>query len=127
MFAVRRESAVKPAIEAKLFGTRISRTSWPALKSEKSSWFFVSSAKIVTRSASTRSRTRSLMSTRISGMPRGGVDGVGDLDELPAVGELALGRLGHGHVPRLLGAGPPDDVSRGARAVGGYARSAGSA
>ena len=68
MFAVLRESAVKPAIEAKLLGTRISRTSCPALKSEKSSWFFVSRAKIVTRSASTRSSIRSLRSTRISWM-----------------------------------------------------------
>ena len=59
---------MKPAIEAKVLGTRISRTSWPALKSEKSSWFFVSRAKIVTRSADTRSSISSLRSTRISWM-----------------------------------------------------------
>ncbi len=68
MLAVRRESAVKPAIEAKVLGTRISRTSWPALNSEKSSWFLVSRAKIVTRSADTRSSISSLMSTRMSWM-----------------------------------------------------------
>ena len=65
MLAVLRESAVKPAIEPKLFGTRISRTSWPALNSENSSWFFMSSAKIVTRSAATRSTISSRRSTRI--------------------------------------------------------------
>ena len=56
---------MKPAIEPKLFGTRISRTSWPALNSENSSWFFMSSAKIVTRSAATRSTISSHRSTRI--------------------------------------------------------------
>jgi len=65
MLALLRESAVKPAIEPKLFGTRISRTSWPALNSENSSWFLVSSAKIVTRSAETRSTISSRRSTRI--------------------------------------------------------------
>ncbi len=69
MLAVLRERAVKPAIEAKVLGTRISRTSCPALKSEKSSWFLVSRAKMVTRSADTRSSISSLRSTRISGMP----------------------------------------------------------
>ena len=44
MLAVLRESAVKPAIDPKVLGTRISLTSWPALKSENSSWFFVSRA-----------------------------------------------------------------------------------
>ena len=68
MFAVLRERAVKPAIEAKVLGTRISLTSWPALKSENSSWFFVSRAKIVTRSAATRSSISSLRSTRMSWM-----------------------------------------------------------
>ena len=68
MFAVLRESAVKPAIEPNVFGTRISLTSWPALNSENSSWFLVSSAKIVTRCASTRSSILSLISTRISWM-----------------------------------------------------------
>ncbi len=65
MLALLRESAVKPAIEPKFFATRISRTSWPALKSENSSWFLVSSAKIVTRSAETRSTISSRRSTRI--------------------------------------------------------------
>jgi hypothetical protein len=63
-----RERAVKPAMEPKVLGTRISLTSWPALNIENSSWFLVSRAKIVTRSASTRSRTLSLMSTRMSWM-----------------------------------------------------------
>src|SRR5262249_1728995 len=66
MLTVLRERATKPAIEAKVLGTRISFTSWPVFMSEKSSWFRVSSAKIVQRSASTRSRILSLMSTRIS-------------------------------------------------------------
>ena len=69
MFAVLRESAVKPAMDAKLLGTRISRTSCPALNSENSSWLRVSRAYSVTRSASTRSSIGSLRSTRISGMP----------------------------------------------------------
>jgi hypothetical protein len=69
MFAVFRESAVKPAIEAKVLGTRISLTSWPALKREKSCWFLVSRAKMVTRSADTSSSISSFRSTRISGMP----------------------------------------------------------
>ena len=68
MFVVLRESAVKPAMEAKVLGTRISLTSWPALMREKSSWFLVSRAKIVTRSASTRSAILSLRSTRMSWM-----------------------------------------------------------
>ena len=69
MLTVLRERAVKPAIDAKVFGTRISLTSWPALKSEKSSWFFVSRAKMVTRSAETSSSISSFRLTRISGMP----------------------------------------------------------
>jgi hypothetical protein len=40
----------------------------PRLEEEKSSWFFVSRAKIVTRSAETRSSISSLMSTRMSWM-----------------------------------------------------------
>src|SRR5687768_16193245 len=55
-------------MDPKVLGTRISLTSWPALNSEKSSWFRVSRAKMVTRSASTRSSTLSLMSTRMSWM-----------------------------------------------------------
>ena len=66
MAAVLRESAVNPAIEAKVLATRISRTSCPTLKREKSSWFFVSRAKTVTRSAETRSSISSLMSFRTS-------------------------------------------------------------
>jgi hypothetical protein len=68
MFAVLRDSAVNPAIEPKVLGTRISFTSVPAFTRENSSWFFVSRAKIVTRSASTRSSILSLMSTRMSWM-----------------------------------------------------------
>ena len=68
MLTVLRERAVKPAIDVKDLGTRISFTSWPALKRENSSWLRVSRAKMVTRSASTRSSTLSLMSTRISWM-----------------------------------------------------------
>ena len=55
-------------MEPKVLGTRISLTSWPALNSENSSWFLVSRAKMVTRSASTRSSILSLMSTRMSWM-----------------------------------------------------------
>ena len=55
-------------MEPKVLGTRISFTSFPTLKSENSSWFLVSRAKMVTRSASTRSRILSLMSTRMSWM-----------------------------------------------------------
>jgi hypothetical protein len=66
--AVFRDRAAKPAIDPKVLGMRISLTSWPALNREKSSWFRVSSAKMVTRSASTRSRILSLMSTRMSWM-----------------------------------------------------------
>ena len=59
---------MKPAIEAKVFGTRISLISCPALNSENSSWFFVSRAKIVTRSAAASSSISSLRSTRMSWM-----------------------------------------------------------
>ena len=110
MLAVLRESAVKPAIEPKLFGTRISRTSWPALNSENSSWFFMSSAKIVTRSASTRSTISSLQVDQDRLDARGGVDLVRDLDQALAVGELALGRVGQGSLASRGGpTGPPAD------------------
>ncbi len=102
MLTVLRERAVKPAIEAKVLGTRISRTSWPALKSEKSSWFFVSRAKMVTRSADDEVEHLVLEVDQDLLDAGGGVDLVGDLDEALPVVKLALGRVGHGHVARLL-------------------------
>src|SRR5207245_5890979 len=68
MLAVLRLSAVKPAMDPKVLGTRISLTSFPPLTRENSSWFLVSRAKMVTRSASTRSSILSLRSTRMSWM-----------------------------------------------------------
>ena len=44
MLTVFRDSAVKPAMEANDFGTRISFGTSPTFCSEYSSWFFVSTA-----------------------------------------------------------------------------------